>query len=65
MKSFVKFHLCHVQKRLKNVDNILMKQQKFKTLKFAESSAKFTCIKLRSYLNKHRSFKTIDQVEFT
>ena len=40
MKSFVKFHLCHAQKRLKNAINMLMKWQNFKTLNIIRSIVK-------------------------
>ena len=63
MKGFVKFCLCHAQKRLKNVIIICMKWQNFKTLKLTRSSAKFTCIRLRHCSNNCKSFKTFDLVE--
>ena len=52
-----------LQKGQKNVVKIPMKQQNFKTLKFIRSAAKFTYIRLRSSLNSHKSFKTINFVE--
>ena len=63
MKSFVKLHLCHAQKRLKNAVNIPMKQENFKTLRIIRSSAKFTGIRLRPCLNNLKSFKIIDLVK--
>ena len=64
MKSFLKHCLSYAQKRLKNAVNIHENWQNFKTLRFIRSSAVFTCIKLRPYLNNQKSFKIIDMVDF-
>ena len=63
MKNFVKLYLYYAQKRLKNAINICVKQQNLKTLEFIRSSVKFTCIRLRSSLNKYKHFKMLDLVE--
>ena len=48
-----------------NTVNVHEKQQNFKTLTIARSSAKSIHIKLKPCLNSYKNYKMIEQVEAT